>query len=275
MINPNSLIKLDSLRDDKGTTFDLESLPPYENEDYDLQNPKDFGKFIKDVKAEVRGSFEYKEMIKYLKDYGGMDRSGLNQNVVSNNDDHRIKIEIHHTPLVLEDIVRIVYEKRLFYHEDLSVQMVAKEVMECHYRNIVGLYPVSSTEHELLHNGYLYIPPNNVYGNWERFITEYHPFIDPEELDTIEEIKDHVKVFSIEDQNKLLSQSNIYINPSNVYELPQLENLQLKMSNRIESIKDNMYTLPILNEEIKDKPKLVDAIHFVNDKGEYVDEPNS
>ena len=40
---------------------------PHEQEDYDLSNPKDFDRYIKDVKSEVRGSFEYREMDESLK----------------------------------------------------------------------------------------------------------------------------------------------------------------------------------------------------------------
>lgn len=271
MLNPSSLIQLDSLRDEKGEVFHLNELPEYEEQDYDLSDPKDFAKYIKDVKNEVRSSFEYREMVKYLKEYGGMDRSGLNPNVVSA-PGNKIKIEIHHTPFVLEDIVKIVYEKRLFYHEDLSVQMVAKEVMECHYRSMIGLFPLSSTEHELVHNGYIYIPPQNVYGDYNRFRNEYEQFIDPEDLETLEEIEDHAKVFKESDQRKLLGQSNVYIDPSKAYEVPQLEDLRDKMSNRIETVKNNMYTLPILNEKIEDKPKAKQAIYFVNEKGEKISE---
>ena len=150
MINPVNLIKLDDIRDSSGKTFHIGQLPDYDQEDYDLANPKDFERYIKDVKSEVRGSFEYREMVKYLREYCGMDRSGLNPDI-TNNDSKRVKIEIHHTPFVLEDIVRIVYEKRLANHEDLSVEMVAKEVMACHYRCIIGLYPLTATEHELVH----------------------------------------------------------------------------------------------------------------------------
>ena len=67
MINPVNLIKLDDAKDGNGRTFHIGELPDYEQEDYDLSNPKDFDRYIKDVKSEVRGSFEYREMVKYLR----------------------------------------------------------------------------------------------------------------------------------------------------------------------------------------------------------------
>ena len=56
LINPNNLIKLDEIKTD-GETLRVDYLPPYEQEDYDLSNPKDFTKCIRDVKSEIRSSF--------------------------------------------------------------------------------------------------------------------------------------------------------------------------------------------------------------------------
>lgn len=256
MINPNNLIKLDEIKTD-GETLRVDYLPPYDQEDYDLSNPKDFAKYIRDVKSEVRQSFEYREMIKYLRNYGGMNHSGLNPNI-SNNDSNKVKIEIHHTPYTLEDVVEAVYEKRLFYHQDLDIQMVAKEVMSLHYMAMIGLFPLSSTEHEMVHNGYLYIPPNDVFGNWEAFKSKYGDFMDDEDKETIEDIVEYQKVFNPEKQNEILGQSNVYLDTTNVYEIPQLDTLKDSMTNRIDTIKNNMYSLPILNEEIQE-PKMKPA----------------
>lgn len=257
LINPNNLIKLDEIKTD-GETLRVDYLPPYEQEDYDLSNPKDFAKFIRDVKSEIRSSFEYREMVKYLRNYGGMNHSGLNPNV-SNNDSSKVKIEIHHTPYTLEDITKAVYEKRLFYHQDLSLEMVAKEVMSLHYLAMIGLFPLSSTEHEMVHNGYLYIPPNDVFGNWELFKSKYRDFMDEEDNETIEDIKEYEKVFNVEKQNEILSQANIYIDASNVYDIPQLDTLKDSMSNRIDTIKNNMYSLPVLGEDKIEEPKMKPA----------------
>ena len=261
MINPINLIKPDELKNEKGSVLGIGQLSDYDIEDYDLSNPKDFTRYLSDIKKEIRGSFEYKEMIKYLKNFGGMDRSGINPNI-SNTDSNKIKIEIHHTPLTLEDITRIVYEKRLAHHEDLSVEMVAKEVMEDHYKNLIGLYPLSSTEHELVHGGYLFIPPSHVYGRPDLFEELYSEFIDDEQKETLESIREHEKDFNPDEQNKIISQSNIYINPSGSYMIPDIESLSNKMSGRIDTIKNNMYSLPILNENITEN--LREAIIFDN-----------
>ena len=277
MMNPNvSLVKLDDIKDSKGQTFHIGELPEIEDtQNYDLNNPKDLTRFIKDVKSEVRTSFEYRELIRYLKEYGGFDRSGISENI-SNSDGSKIKIEVHHTPLTIEDIVKIIYEKRRFYHEDLSLESVAKEVMECHYKGIVGLYPLTATEHELVHNGYLFIPPKDVFGRYDLFVSAYGQFIEPEDKETLEEIEAYSKNFNPAEQNKILAQSNIYIDPAGAYELPKLGIIKDTFVNRIETIKNNMYSLPILNEQIQEKQsEMKEAIIFVDNHGNRIDEPKS
>lgn len=273
MINPINLIKVDDIRDNDGKTFHIGQLPDYEQEDYDLSNPKDLTKFIKDVKSEVRGSFEYREMIKYLRDHAGMDRSGLNPEI-SNTDSKKVKIEIHHTPFVLEDIVRIVYEKRLQNHEDISIEMVAKEVMECHYKGIVGLYPLTATEHELVHNGYIFIPPSEVFGRYDEFMKEYDEYIDSSDKETIKSIESYEKdIFNPIEQNKILSQSNIYLDPNGAYEMPKLDKFEDSVAKRIDTIRNNMYSLPVYTNT--SNTNMIEAIYFVDDKGDRIDEPLS
>lgn len=276
MINPMNLVKLDDIRDSNGKTFHIGELPEIEDtQNYDLNNPKDLERFIKDVKSEVRTSFEYRELIRYLKEYAGFDRSGISQNI-SNSDGSKVKIEIHHTPLTIEDIVRIVYEKRRFYHEDLSLEMVAKEVMECHYKCIVGLYPLTATEHELVHNGYLFIPPQDVFGRYDLFVLNYGQFMEPEDKETLEEIEAYGQNFDHMSQNQILAQSNIYIDPNGAYQLPNMNTLKNTLSNRIETIKNNMYTLPTLEDIQNNKEnQMIEGIYFVDENGNRIDDPNS
>lgn len=277
MMNPNvSLIKLDDVKDSKGQTFHIGELPEIEDtQNYDLNNPKEVTRFIKDVKSEVRTSFEYRELIRYLKEYGGFDRSGISENI-SNSDGSKVKIEIHHTPLTIEDIVKIIYEKRRFYHEDLSLESVAKEVMECHYKGIVGLYPLTATEHELVHNGYLFIPPKDVFGRYDLFVSTYSQFMEPEDKETLEEIEEYGKNFDTTEQNKILAQSNIYIDPAGAYELPRLNIIKDAFVNRIKTIKNNMYSLPILDEQVQEKElEMKEVIFFVDNDGNRIDEPKS
>ena len=102
---------------------------------------------------------------------------------VSNHEGFDIKIEIHHYPFSLEDIVEIVVRKRQFYQEDMSAFMVAKEVMSLHYKLMIGLIPLSETVHELNHNHRIFIPIDKLMGRYRLFVEAYKQFITPEQLE--------------------------------------------------------------------------------------------
>lgn len=254
MINPSSLLVPDIMRSEKGAIVTLPEIPEYDEEDYDLTDTRDFKKYIDDIKAIVRRSFEYRQFISYIREWYGMTESAQFENI--NGEGGGVKIEIHHTPFSLYDIVMAVYTKRAFYHEDLSVFMVAKEVMELHYKMIIGVYPLTLTEHELVHNGYLFIPTYKVFGHYDIFRKMYEQFIDPELLDTLDDIEQYSRVSYDEEQTKrLLGQANIYLDTSGAYSLPILEDLRLALSERVDQIKQNAYMLPSFDDEFTNAPQ--------------------
>lgn len=270
MIKPSSLNTLDTIKDENGEVLHIGNTgeDDLDYEEYDLSNPKDFTKYISDIKSCVRSSIEYKSLIKYLKDFGMMNRSGLNPNISNNLNESgkKISIEIHHTPFTLEDIVKIVYEKRTIKGEDLSIEMVAKEVMMCHYMNLVGLFPLTKTEHKLVGNGYIFIPVNVIYGDYKMFMEIYSEYIDDDTKETIASIEEFSNQFDPSIQNKIISQSNIYIEPSS-YQIPKFDSIKDIMVNRLETIKNNMYTLPVLDKNDTKNNKLKEAIIFCDKEG--------
>lgn len=260
MIDPVNLLKVDNIINTNGKIFNLDFLPEYDIEDYSIEDDKEFEKYVKDIERSVRNSFEYKEFIYYIKTFCNMNYSGLNPNLISN-PDSKIKIEIHHTPFTLYDIVKIVISKRKFFNENLSLEMVAKEVMELHYRQVIGLYPLSKTEHELVHAGYLFIPVQKVLGRYDIFRSMYNQFMDKDLKDTLDNIEEFSKSCANDvDQFNILQQSNIYIDAKNVYSLPIMSKLLDRLQYRVNEIKDNMYTLP--KYEPKEKKQ---AIHFMKE----------
>ena len=269
MINPRNLMIESDLRDESGDVISFDDIPDYDEEQYDLLNPKDFTKYIQDIKKEVRGSIEYRNMISYLRDYANMKISGSFENLTSDNS--RVKIEIHHTPFALEDIVRVVYNKRNFYNENLHVEMVAKEVMELHYKNLVGLYPLTDTEHKMVHNGVLFIPTYKIFGQYKLFVSLYKNFIDDDMMDTLNEIENYSELsFDQEYQNKLLSQSNIYIDPSSAYQLPEFSQLKIAMGDKVKQIKNNIQSQPLLfDDDVTKNPKkdkIIELIKFIKEE---------
>jgi hypothetical protein len=109
-------------------------------------------------------------------------------NNVSNKDKQKVSIEIHHEPFTLFDITQTVVEKWIANDEDINPILIAEEVMKIHYQGRIGLIPLSITVHKLVHNGKLFIPLQNVYGNFIAFLEEYENYI-PADLKDMLEVK--------------------------------------------------------------------------------------
>jgi hypothetical protein len=246
MIDPDGIqIQEFTLR----SSIDLKDIPEYDFNCYMLDDEKDFKKYIADIEKTVRKSFEYKQFIKYIRENMNMNKCAV-INGISNEDNFNIKIEIHHHPFTLYDISNIVYKKRVYYNESLEVQMVAKEVMELHYKLIVGLIPLSETAHELVHNSRLFIPVDKVMGRYQTFVQYYSPFIDNDLMETL----DRIEKYSYEQHNKVLD-TNI-LEPNKVsynidqqeYKLPEFNTITDAMIEQMNNIKNNNYMLPTVNE---------------------------
>ena len=184
MIDPNSIKHIEDTEvrtvANQLQVLAFDSIPQYETETYDIYSDKDFKQFIKDVEAQVRKSIEYKRCIQFLKDNMGMNESPFMEGV-SSKDSPKIKIELHHSPFTLFDIALIVFNKRLYYGESLELQAVSKEVCKLHYYLVVGLVALSKTEHQLVHNQYLFVPSTKVLGDYGKFIIYYKKFMTPEQ----------------------------------------------------------------------------------------------
>ena len=111
----------------------IREIPTFEFQVYNLEDDKEYEHYIKDIEIQVRRSFEYRQFIKYLRENMNMNKCAFLKGV-SNEESFDIKIEIHHYPFTLRDIVEIVYRKRSYYNESITVQMVAKEAMQLHYK---------------------------------------------------------------------------------------------------------------------------------------------
>lgn len=226
----------------------LINIPEFEYQIYDTSDEKEYEHYIKDVESQVRRSFEYRQFIKYLRETMGLNKCAFLQNV-SNEETFDIKIELHHYPFSLRDIADIVYRKRAYYKESLEIQMVAKEVMECHYKLIIGLISLSETVHELAHSHRLFIPVDKVVGRYKLFVELYKPFIEPEMLETLERIEKYTLEHSEIENTNVIEQNNITYNiKDNRFALPDMNPITDQMFNRLETIKQNNYLLPVATE---------------------------
>lgn len=241
MRDPN-LLKSVEINNNDVDILVIAHLPEYDIEDYDLFNEKDFKKYIIDIEKTCRISFEYRQMIKYLRDNMDMNKCSFYQNV-NNIDTFKIKIHIHHEPLTLYDICIVVYRKRLKHKESLDVELVAKEVMFLHYKLMVGLIPLAETPHELVHNQYLFVPADVVLGHYGKFIDMYEEFFDPEQLYVLNNILEATNVYNGEDTS-ILSKHFIYIDATGTYKLPALHVIQNILNTKINELKNSSIIKP-------------------------------
>jgi hypothetical protein len=90
----------------------------------------------------------------------------------------QLKIEMHHTPFKIVEITRTVCNKHIMHFGHANEFDVVNEVLLLHYRNLIGLIPVTNTVHELIHNADMDVCPNFVWGHWKAYIHDYYPYFD-------------------------------------------------------------------------------------------------
>lgn len=155
-------------------------------------------KLIKRIERIIRSSIEYKEYIKFLKEELDLNYCSFFSNV--NWDD--VTIEMHHSLFTLYDITVIVLNKQLINNINVTVWDVADEVMLIHYRNIIALTPLSTTVHELVHTGDVFVPLQMQYGDWITFWNEYKNYMTSDQTNHMKNI--------LKSSNECLKDYNVY-----------------------------------------------------------------
>ena len=244
MIDPDQMI-LASINEN--TEVVVDNVPMSDYIIWDLEDDKQLKKFFKAVERMVRQSFEYREFIQYIKANFAMDQCAF----IKSEKGTEFKVEQHHYPFTLYDIVEIVYNKRVYYQELLDVEMVAKEVTMLHYKMIVGLIPLSKTAHQLHHDGKLFIPVDKVLGRYNVFVDLYKPFMTTEQLETLDRIEQYSDDYSDITSTSILDTKHISISVNDPrFSVPNFNQIQGTMVNRITEIKNNNYMLPTLDEPV-------------------------
>lgn len=186
----------------------LNLLPDYKSEDLYIENLEDdkkFNNFIRKVEQLARSSPELRRFIRYLAEELNMDSCTLLNNVNSTNS----KIEMHHYPFTLYDLVDIIIRKRQAMGRSFSTLDLAHELVEIHYLKLVGLVPLSKTVHELAHSGKVFISLKHVFGNVKEFIRKYRLGLTP---DYIEKLKLLIQL-SESDSAENLNKETLRLNP--------------------------------------------------------------
>ena len=141
-------------------------------------------KTINYIERMIRGSYEYKQYISYLRNELDINSCSILENIDAKDLD--VSLEMHHYPFTLFDIVTIVLNKMLsikkasiFNNDVNTIYMfdLMEEVMRIHYQGLVGLVPVSTSAHEMAHSGAISIPFDKVYGNTQKFVLRYRKYI--------------------------------------------------------------------------------------------------
>lgn len=254
MRDPNNLIKIPS-NSGAISVLKIDYVPDFDIEDYDLFDTKDFKKYINDIEACCRRSFEYKRMIKYFRENMDMNQCSFYENV-NNIETSNIKIHIHHDPFSLYDIAIAVFNKRVAYQESLNVELVSKEVIYLHYKLLVGLIPLSETVHELIHNNYLFVPCDLVLGDFNTFFSLYEPYIPPEQKEVLERIRQ--LTYTAYHDNSILESKQMYVEASGCYKLPSLDELKNKIENIVGFSNNQAY-----KDDEYDNNKLISPVTFI------------
>lgn len=163
-------------------------------------------KVISYLEKEVRGSYEYQSYIKYLKDELDLTKCSLLPGIDQKEDS--VSLEFHHYPLNLYEITEAVATSLLSDLEEgesISCFDISEKVVEEHYKNNVGLVPLTTTLHKMAHNRSIIIPISKVNGNYKNFIKKYKESI-PED---IQERIIEAEINSESDDAKLYNQTKL------------------------------------------------------------------
>lgn len=188
-----------------------------------LGNHRARDKYIKQIESLIRKSTEYRELVEFIKKK--MNRSACYVNpAISNTNGKKYSIELHHEPLTLYDLVDIELVRREMEMCTLDKWEVAETVMELHYMGLVGLFPLSKTQHELIHNGKVFIPLQHVYEDFYGYYTKYAEVIESEYCKHIKEKIDAKVQLSLrcaDIQSDVENPEFVYMNVDG-FELPQI-----------------------------------------------------
>jgi len=117
-------------------------------------------RIIKNVERLFRQSREYKEYIGILKNSINLHYCSFLKNV----SDTDVEIEFHHYPFSLYEIIEILINKHIITKNPFSTLLLCSELLSLHYDNKIGLVPVSTTIHQLIHSNKLFVNLDQVFG---------------------------------------------------------------------------------------------------------------
>lgn len=186
--NPvENIINIESKK--KENNIELSNRGGYFVEKYyfkDIYDDKKMKKFIVNCEKLIRTSVEYTKYIGFLKEDIGM----TNCAILGNINDGLASIEFHHYPFTLYDIVNLCISKYIMEDKNFNTFIIARDVLEEHYTNNIGLVPLSETVHKLVHSGKIFVNLNQVYGNLNGFVEKYYSVMSDELIENYNKLID-------------------------------------------------------------------------------------
>ena len=189
------------------------TISEYDTEVVSLESEEDLTeKTITYIEKEVRGSFEYKKYLNYLKTELDLTKCALLPGIDCS--EGAASLEFHHFPMNLYEITETVGKKlinNLHDDEKISCFEITEKVMEEHFRGNIGLVPLTVSLHKMAHNRSIIVPISKVNGNYENFVKKYSDVISEDIKDRIQE----AKLNSESDDSKLYNELKLEKNIAN------------------------------------------------------------
>ncbi len=165
-------------------------IPFYKDEEYffSLDN---FVSFVKSVESSVRRHDDYKKYIKYLREEVGLTRCQVLSNIETEDEDVHTKIEMHHGPiLTLFDLASIITDWAIAKGKKITTFYIAELLLQEHFNNNIQVVMLSTTVHEQVHAGNVWININQAFGNLSAFIDKYFEGLN---ISQIKKINDYIE----------------------------------------------------------------------------------
>jgi len=172
-----------------------------------FSNYESYVAFVKGIEYAVRHNDRYNKYISYLKKEVKLNHCQVLKDI----SDEDADIEMHHGPIFnLFDICSIVLEYFLLKKWKISTFRVADVVLQEHMRNRVQVVMVSTTVHQEIHDGEIFINYHQAYGNLNEFIKKYKDAISDEYRDQINKYIDKSLLYNSNDFSVLELNKNLW-----------------------------------------------------------------
>lgn len=197
--------------DEKSTEYDID-ISEYDEDTASLEFEEDLTeKTISYIEKEIRGSFEYRKYIKYMKEELDLTQCSLLPGIDCS--EGAASLEFHHYPMNLYEITETIGKQMLASlteDEKISCFEIAERVMEEHYRGNIGLVPLTKTLHDMAHNRSIIVPISKVNGDYKKFMKKYNSYISDDIKDRIQE----AELNSENDESQLYNKTKLEKNIS-------------------------------------------------------------